>query len=68
VVVPLKDYKPPYYTYHSQKTEIFENQLKEAVQFEINKILMTYKDQVYDEVEDFEHTLLLQKDKKPELE
>jgi len=29
---------------------------------------MTYKDQVYDEVEDFEHTLLLQKDKKPELE
>ena len=36
VVVPLKDYKPPYYTYTSQKTEIFENQLKEAVQFEIN--------------------------------
>jgi len=28
---------------------------------------MTYKDQVYDEVEDFEHTLLLQ-NKKPELE
>jgi len=35
VIVPLKDYKPPYFTYHSQKTEIFENQLKEAVQFEI---------------------------------
>jgi len=34
----------------------------------IVEILVTYKDQVFDEVEDFEHTLLLQKDKKPELE
>lgn len=43
VVVPLKDYKPPYYTYHSQKTEIFENQLKEAVQFEINSKSLIFR-------------------------
>ena len=36
VIVPLENYKAPYYSYHSQKTEIFESQLKEAVQYEMN--------------------------------
>lgn len=33
---PLKTYRPPYYTYNNQKTEIFEAQLKQAVNFELN--------------------------------
>lgn len=40
VIKPLENYKPPYYTYFSQKTEIFESQLKEAVQFEMNSKLL----------------------------
>jgi hypothetical protein len=30
------NYMSPYYNYYSEKTEIFENQLKEAVEFEVS--------------------------------
>lgn len=43
IIVPLENYLTPYYTYQSQKTEIFESQLKEAVQFEINSKNYTFK-------------------------
>jgi len=63
------NYMPPYYEYFTPKTQLFENQLKEAVEFEVGKILASYQEQIMEEIDNFERSLLLQEEKesaKPE--
>jgi ABC-type amino acid transport substrate-binding protein len=58
-----ESYMPPYYAYFTPKTQLFENQLKEAVEFEVGKILASYQEQIMEEIENFERSLLLQEEK-----
>ena len=37
-----KDYLIPYYCYYNEKTEMFENQLKDAIEFEATSININY--------------------------
>eukprot|EP01016_Furgasonia_blochmanni_P019658 TRINITY_DN2196_c0_g1_i6.p1 TRINITY_DN2196_c0_g1~~TRINITY_DN2196_c0_g1_i6.p1 ORF type:complete len:533 (+),score=92.22 TRINITY_DN2196_c0_g1_i6:76-1674(+) len=53
-------YVSPYYFFNAAKSEIFERQLKESVEYEIGKILRTYEEQLMQEIEQYESTLLLQ--------
>lgn len=38
-----KNYLSPYYNYYNEKTELFENQLKEAAEYELNSFLFILK-------------------------
>eukprot|EP01016_Furgasonia_blochmanni_P052461 TRINITY_DN8368_c0_g2_i2.p1 TRINITY_DN8368_c0_g2~~TRINITY_DN8368_c0_g2_i2.p1 ORF type:complete len:308 (+),score=59.21 TRINITY_DN8368_c0_g2_i2:114-926(+) len=57
-----KNYMSPYYKYHSPKSELFEKQLKEAIRFEMSKIIKAYKEQLENEITSFEATLMMQDD------